>query len=86
MDQNQKSEVGLKTSEASKKKPRGQVVIFARWCKGCYLCVEFCPTGVLAMGEDEIPYVAVPENCTACHWCDTHCPDLAIIVKPIDEE
>jgi len=84
MEQNQKSEVSVQTSEATKKKPRGQVIIFARWCKGCQLCVEFCPTGVLAMGEDEIPYVAVPENCTACHWCDTHCPDLAIVVKPID--
>jgi len=84
MEQNQKSEVSVQTPEATKKKPRGQVIIFARWCKGCQLCVEFCPTGVLAMGEDEIPYVAVPENCTACHWCDTHCPDLAIVVKPID--
>jgi formate hydrogenlyase subunit 6/NADH:ubiquinone oxidoreductase subunit I len=25
-----------------------------------------------------------PENCTACHWCDTHCPDLAIVVHGIE--
>lgn len=67
------------------RKPRGKVVIFANWCKGCRLCVEFCPTGVLAIGANELPYVAHPENCTACHWCDTHCPDLAIIVKPIED-
>lgn len=73
-----------KTS-SSPRKPRGKVVIFANWCKGCRLCVEFCPTGVLAMGENDLPYVAVAENCTACHWCDTHCPDLAIVVKPIEE-
>ena len=51
--------------------------------KGCRLCVEFCPTDVLAMDEDDHPYVAHPELCSACHWCDTHCPDLAIVVKPI---
>ena len=66
--------------------PRGQVTIFGMWCKGCGLCVEFCPTGVLAFnGEDEHPVVVHPEKCTACHWCDTHCPDLAIIVKPFEE-
>lgn len=85
MEADQKADLSVKTSEGTKKKPRGRVIIFARWCKGCRLCVEFCPTAVLAMGEDETPYVAAPENCTACHWCDTHCPDLAIVVKPIDE-
>lgn len=78
-------------SNANQKKeknrlPRGQVVIFGMWCKGCGLCVEFCPTGVLALGEDDHPYVLHPENCTACHWCDTHCPDLAIVVKRIPDE
>jgi 2-oxoglutarate ferredoxin oxidoreductase subunit delta len=53
------------------------------WCKGCRLCVDFCPTEVLAMDDDDHPYVAHPELCSACHWCDTHCPDLAIVVKPI---
>ncbi len=64
------------------KGPRGQVIIFGMWCKGCRLCVEFCPTGVLDFKDDH-PVVVKPEKCTACHWCDTHCPDLAIIVKPI---
>lgn len=63
--------------------PRGEVFIYAKWCKGCHICVEFCPTGVLAFDEEKhIPVVAVPEKCTACHFCDTHCPDLAIVVKP----
>jgi len=67
----------------AKRGPRGKVIIFGMWCKGCRLCVDFCPTGVLAMDEDDHPYVAHPELCTACHWCDTHCPDLAIVLKPI---
>ena len=68
----------------AKRGPRGRVVIFGMWCKGCRLCVEFCPTGVLAFTtSEERPSVVHPENCTACHWCDTHCPDLAIVVKPV---
>ena len=67
-----------------KKGPRGQVTVFANWCKGCGICVAFCPTGVLALDDDDHPVVVYPEKCTACHWCDTHCPDLAIIVKKID--
>jgi 2-oxoglutarate ferredoxin oxidoreductase subunit delta len=66
--------------------PRGQVIIFGMWCKGCRLCVEFCPTGVLGLDYQEHPMVIRPEKCTACHWCDTHCPDLAIVVKPIERE
>lgn len=69
----------------AKRGPRGKVIIFGKWCKGCGLCVAFCPTGVLAFNEDdERPAVVKPENCTACHWCDTHCPDLAIVVKPVE--
>lgn len=68
----------------ARKAPRGEVIIYATWCKGCTICVEFCPTGVLAMHPSgRHPIVAVPENCTACHFCDTHCPDLAIVVRKL---
>jgi len=67
-----------------KKGPRGEVNIFPNWCKGCTLCVEFCPTHVLAfIPTQEYPVVAHPEKCTACHWCDTHCPDMAIVVRKL---
>ncbi len=66
-----------------KRGPRGQVVIFGTWCKGCGLCVEFCPMKVLALNDDGHPLVVAPEKCTACHWCDTHCPDFAIVVERI---
>ena len=69
----------------AKKGPRGEVLIYATWCKGCSLCVEFCPTKVLAMDEDEDhPRIVAPEKCNACHFCDTHCPDLAIVVRKLD--
>jgi NAD-dependent dihydropyrimidine dehydrogenase PreA subunit len=67
------------------KGPKGKIVIFGTWCKGCGICVAFCPTGVLALDSNSHPVVVAPEKCTACHWCDTHCPDLAIVVHRIDE-
>lgn len=81
MDTDQKAILERWATKQGQNRPRGRVIIFAKWCKGCRLCVEFCPRGVLAIGEDEIPYVALPENCSACRWCETHCPDLAIVVK-----
>ena len=70
---------------AARKGPRGKVRIYATWCKGCQICVEFCPTKVLAMYPNgNHPIVVAEEKCTACHFCDTHCPDLAILVKKID--
>jgi len=68
-----------------RKGPRAEVRIFAKWCKGCLICVEFCPTKALAMHPNgNHPIVVAREKCTACHFCDTHCPDLAISVKKIE--
>jgi 2-oxoglutarate ferredoxin oxidoreductase subunit delta len=77
---------GIKTIGENKKKQRGQVFIYGKWCKGCHICVKFCPTGVLEMDESgDHPFVAHPDKCTACHFCDTHCPDLAIVVRHIKD-
>ena len=67
--------------------PRGHVTVFPNWCKGCGLCVEFCPAGVLEQGADGRVTVAHPAKCTACRWCELHCPDFAIFVAdvPLDE-
>jgi|YNPNPStandDraft_1061719.scaffolds.fasta_scaffold69189_1 2-oxoglutarate ferredoxin oxidoreductase subunit delta len=67
------------------KLPRGRVTVFDNWCKGCGLCIAFCPAQVLEAGEEGHPVVAHPERCTACHWCDTHCPDLAILVEDLPQ-
>jgi 2-oxoglutarate ferredoxin oxidoreductase subunit delta len=68
-----------------KKGPRGEVILYATWCKGCRICVEFCPPKVLAMDAvDDYPRVVLPDKCTACHFCDTHCPDLAIVIRKLD--
>jgi len=65
---------------------RGYVTLFGTWCKGCGLCIEFCPQQVFEANGQGRPVVAHPERCTACHWCDTHCPDMAITVRRLEPE
>jgi 2-oxoglutarate ferredoxin oxidoreductase subunit delta len=62
-------------------------------CKGCGLCVEFCPKNVLEI-HDKVntkgyfpAYQARPEDCIHCAICCTMCPDVAIsILETADEE
>ena len=61
-------------SEREKKKP----VINVDWCKGCGICVEFCPKDALVLDENEKGQLAHPDNCNGCGMCELRCPDLAI--------
>ena len=63
---------------------RGQGTLFPNWCKGCGLCVEFCPKKVLEQAESGGVSVAHPELCIACRWCELHCPDFAIFVAEVE--
>lgn len=56
-------------------------VINRGWCKGCRICVEFCPEHALAMDGMEKATLAYPEKCTGCKMCELRCPDLAIELK-----
>jgi 2-oxoglutarate ferredoxin oxidoreductase subunit delta len=82
------AEIADKEEETRPKRklPRGRVTVFPNWCKGCDLCIEFCPGGVLEQGPDGRVIVAHPEKCIACHWCELHCPDFAIFVSDIEAE
>jgi 2-oxoglutarate ferredoxin oxidoreductase subunit delta len=72
--------------EKKKSRPRGHVTIFGTWCKGCGICIAFCPQDVFEANGQGRPAIIHPERCTACHWCDTHCPDMAITVRRLDPE
>jgi len=50
------------------------------WCKGCGICVAFCPKSVLALDRKEKAVATARENCIACKLCELRCPDLAIEV------
>jgi len=48
------------------------------WCKGCGICVTFCPTQVLELDMKDRVTAARPEDCICCMLCEIRCPDLAI--------
>ncbi|MBF0223813.1 MAG: 4Fe-4S binding protein [Desulfobacterales bacterium] len=48
------------------------------WCKGCGICVYFCPKKVLIMDESGKAKAENIENCIVCRLCEIRCPDLAI--------
>ncbi|MCS7178723.1 MAG: 4Fe-4S binding protein [Anaerolineae bacterium] len=74
------------TESRPKRRRRGEVTVFPNWCKGCGLCVAFCPMQVLEQKEDGRVIVAHAERCTACRWCELRCPDFAIFVHEVEEE
>ncbi|NLW93887.1 MAG: 4Fe-4S dicluster domain-containing protein [Chlamydiae bacterium] len=63
-----------------------RVTIDITRCKGCELCVESCPQGVIAMSKslnDKGVHFAQPariEECTGCGLCAMMCPDVIIEV------
>jgi 2-oxoglutarate ferredoxin oxidoreductase subunit delta len=65
---------------AQKASPENRVSIEIRrdWCKGCGICVAFCPKQVLELDEKEKASVVKPDECTQCGLCELHCPDMAI--------
>lgn len=63
----------------------GRIVIDRNTCKGCYLCVNACPKGLLRKSEEAnihgffpIEFVDEKNECLGCAICATHCPDVAI--------
>jgi 2-oxoglutarate ferredoxin oxidoreductase subunit delta len=67
----------------AKKKPKLKLkehIIQPDWCKGCGICVAFCPKSVLELNDNDKVVVARSEDCIACRMCEYRCPDLAIEV------
>lgn len=63
-----------------------EVYINDALCKGCDICVEFCPKDVFEPSSQVgsrgyfVPAVARPGDCSACMLCEHLCPELAITV------
>jgi 2-oxoglutarate ferredoxin oxidoreductase subunit delta len=71
-------------SDSVTKEPAKQyrIEVFEAWCKSCGICVAFCPKGCLEQDEEGSPRVSRPDLCSGCGWCEIHCPDFAISVRP----
>jgi 2-oxoglutarate ferredoxin oxidoreductase subunit delta len=63
---------------------RGTVVIDVEACKGCELCIDACPPGVLEMTSEvnargyRFPFLRA--GCTGCKACSQICPDFCFQV------
>jgi len=61
-------------------------------CKGCGICVHYCPAGVLEMSGEFTPKGYHPPRmrqgatCTGCRTCELMCPDFAIFVREAPRE
>lgn len=68
------------------------VVVYRHYCKGCEICAEVCPQGVLKMvitpdrWEGAMVEVVNIEACNACMLCEHQCPDFAIEVYSLKKE
>ena len=62
------------------------MIIDRERCKGCGLCVEFCPQGVLEISGQSnqkgyFPAEVTGGDCTGCAICGLMCPDVAVEVR-----
>ena len=65
-------------------KARGTITIDEERCKGCELCIHYCPPAVLRLSErrNTLNHLVIElfdeANCTGCEICARVCPDMEI--------
>jgi 2-oxoglutarate ferredoxin oxidoreductase subunit delta len=65
---------------------KGRIEIDEELCKGCHLCISFCPEKEITPSEklNTAGYASVSFNdsgkCTGCAICGIVCPEVAIEV------
>ncbi len=72
--------------------PRGQVYLLPQRCKGCRICIQFCPQDVLQESHSanakgyHYPEIAPgKENaCIHCGFCALICPEFAIYTLEVE--
>jgi len=74
------------TISYKKKQSKVTVYVDAELCKGCGLCISFCPKDALSFasqlnqqGYNPVTFSS-EKDCNGCKRCQIMCPDLAIYV------
>ena len=62
---------------------KGKIEINQERCKGCELCIQFCPKKLITLSENLNRAGYLPsefketKECTGCGTCATVCPEVA---------
>ena len=62
------------------------VIINKKFCKGCGICVAFCPKQVLEVDELGKVVDKNAASCISCGQCELRCPEFAIQVVKKEKE
>jgi 2-oxoglutarate ferredoxin oxidoreductase subunit delta len=64
------------------------VTVDIDYCKGCGLCVDFCPQQIMQLQMEVITqkgyhpaHCVDQDSCTGCLSCAMMCPDVAIKIE-----
>lgn len=65
-----------------------KVTVNIDYCKGCGLCVDFCPQEIMQLETEVITqkgyhpaHCVDQDRCTSCLNCAMMCPDVAITIE-----
>ena len=65
---------------------KGYIEIDQVYCKGCELCAQFCPKGIIILSDEvnangyRVAVCKKDGDCSGCAICSLVCPEAAIEV------
>lgn len=57
------------------------LIVNRAWCKACDLCIQVCPSGILALDASDRITVRDITRCIFCGLCALRCPDYVFVLE-----